>query len=160
MRRFSHVVALAAITGLAGCQQPAGSPVAAPKARLTEARALAIAMSPLTNWSTENAKALDAMYSPDAIGFDASTAPLVVDGAAFVAINQPFKAMNYNKVTVGTQKIQVLSDDIFVFTSDSDLVSTTGPDKPTKYRCTDVFQRQADGKFLVVNEHCSFPPKP
>ena len=160
MRRFCHVVGLAVIAVLAGCQQPAGSPTAAPKARLTEAQALAIAMSPLTNWATENAKALDSMYSPDAIGFDASTAPLVVNEAAFVAINQPFKAMNYDKVTVGTRKIQVLSDDIFVFTSDTDLVSTTGPGKPTKYRCTDVFQRQADGKFLVVNEHCSYPPKP
>ena len=25
-------------------------------------------------------------------------------------------------------------------------------------RCTDVFRKQEDGKFLIVNEHCSAVP--
>jgi len=66
--------------------------------------ALKIAMSPLVSWDAENAKALDTMYTPNAIGFDASTAPFLANGAAFVAINQPFKAMNFDKVSVLTQK--------------------------------------------------------
>ena len=159
MRRSCLFVAAVAIAALPACQARADSTAPAPKPRLTEAQALKIAMSSLETWDTENAKALDTMYTPNAIGFDASTPPFLGNGAAFVAINQPFKAMNFDKVSVPIQKIQVLSDDIFVFTTVSNLASTNGPGKPVTYRCTDVWQRQPDNKFLVINEHCSFPPK-
>jgi ketosteroid isomerase-like protein len=156
--RLSRIAlaALATIT-LTAAKNPADPSATAPK--LTEAEATRIAMAPLVHWDMENAKVIDTVYAPDAIGFDASTAPLVANSAAFVAINQDFMAMNFDKVTVPIHKVQVLSEDIFIFTSDTELASTTGPGQPTRYRCTDVFKRQAAGEFLVVNEHCSFSPK-
>jgi len=160
MRLIRLVPAAVAIAILSGCQKPADPLAAAPKARLTEAEAIRIATMPLTNWSTENAKALDAAYAPDAIGFDASAAPLVPNGAAFVKINQDFMAMKFDKVNVRMRKVQILSEDIFIFTSYTDLASTHGPGKASSWRCTGVFQRQPDDKFQMVNEHCSFPPTP
>jgi ketosteroid isomerase-like protein len=158
MRRFRYVVAVAAIAVLAACQKLGGSPAAPHTAKLTEAEAIRIATTPLTGWDKENAKALDTAYAPDAIGFDASTAPLVPNGAAFVKINQDFMAMKFDKVNVRLQKAQIISDDAFIFTSYTDLASTHGPGKPSSWRCTGVFQRQSDNKFRMINEHCSFPP--
>ena len=160
MRRSSFILAALVLVTLTGFEKPGDSRAATPKAKLTEAEAIRIATTPLTDWATENAKALDTAYAPEAIGFDASTAPLVPNGAAFVKINQDFMAMNFDKVNVRLQKVQILSDDIFIFTSYTDLASTDGPGKASSWRCTGVFQRQRDGKFRMVNEHCSFPPKP
>lgn len=150
--------AIFAIAALTVCDQAAASVRMAPRAKLTAAAALKIAMSPLVIWDKQNAKALDTMYMSSAVGFDASTAPLLVGGDAFVAINQLFKAMNYNKVEVPVKKVQVIDSDVFVFTSVTNLASTKGPGKPVTYRCTDIFQRQSNGQFKIVNEHCSFPP--
>jgi ketosteroid isomerase-like protein len=69
-------------------------------------------------------------------------------------------AMKFDKVNVRLQKAQIISDDAFIFTSYTDLASTLGPGKPSSWRCTGVFQRQPDNKFRMINEHCSFPPKP
>jgi hypothetical protein len=87
MRRHRLFMAAVAIAALPASQAHADPRAAAPKPKLTEAQALKIAMSSLETWDTENAKALDTAYAPNSIGFDASTTPLVPNGAAFVAIN-------------------------------------------------------------------------
>jgi ketosteroid isomerase-like protein len=159
MRSSRIVLAALAIITLTGAQKPADPPATATRTKLSEAEATRIAMSPLVHWDTENAKLLDTMYAPDAIGFYGANVRLVANRAGFVAINREFLAMKFDKLSVPLLKVQILSDDIFIITSHTDLTSTDGPVKAMRLRCTDVFQRQSDGKFLVINEHCSFPPK-
>jgi len=130
MRRHRLFMAAVAIAALPACQADADPTAAAPKPRLTEEQALKIAMSSLETWDTENAKALDTAYAPNAIGFDASTAPLVPNGAAFVAINQDFMAMKFDKVNVRLQRAQIISDDVFIFTGYTDLASTHVRESP------------------------------
>ena len=140
-------------------QKPADQPVAVPSARLTEAEAIRIASAPMANWSTMGTQALDAMYTADAIGFEPNTAPLIASGAAFAKVNKDLLAMKFDKVKALETKVQILSDDVFILTTCTDMTSTDGPVKSTTWRCTGVFQRQPDGKFRMVNEHCSYPPK-
>jgi len=160
MQRSRLVLAALFIVTLTGCHKPPNLPAAAPKTRLTEEEAIRIATAPMADWDTKNSQALDTMYAPDAIGFEPNTAPLVANGAAWLKINKDLLAMKFDKVTVQMRKVQILSNDVFILTSYTDMTSTNGPMSSTTWRCTDVFQRLSDGKFRIVNEHCSYPPKP
>lgn len=160
MRRPRLVLAAFVIAALTGCQKPPSQPAAAPKTALTEAEAIRIATAPMADWAKKGTQALDAAYAPDAIGYEPTNAALVEGGAGFVQVNKDLLAMKFNRVNVREQKVQILSDDVFILTTSSDMKSTTGPVKSMTWRCTDVFQRKGAAPFRTVNEHCSYPPKP
>ena len=151
--RYPVITAITAAALFAGQQA-----VAAPKGILTQATAERIGDTTVATWLSMDAKKIDAMYAPDVVGFDAGTGPLATTRVAFTKINEDFAAMKFDKGTVTARSVQILSPNTFVFSSYSDLTSTDGTMKTMSIRCTDVFKRQASGKFLIVNEHCSLPP--
>jgi ketosteroid isomerase-like protein len=159
MRRFRIILAAVAVATLAGCQKPADQTAAASKPKLTAAEALKIANSTTTDFDTKNTQAFDAMYALDAIGFEPHTEGIVADHAEWRKINQDLLAMKYDKITVREYKVQIINDDNFLLTSESDMTSTDGPVKASRWRCTDLFQRRSEDKWLIINEHCSMPPK-
>ena len=159
MRRSRVILAALTLVTLIGVQKPADPQSTAPKVKLTEAEAIRIATAPMADWDKMGTQALDSQYASDAIGFEPNTVSLVAGSAAWLKINKDLLAMKFDKVTVRERKVQILSDDIFILTSETDMSSSDGPVKATTWRCTDVFQRKSDGKFRTVNEHCSYPPK-
>jgi len=126
---------------------------------ITEADAKAVTDATISAWATMDAAKIDALYAPDVVGFDLMAVPLSTDRANWTKNQEGFAAAKFDKVTVTSSKTQILDDEDFIFSSVSDLTSTAGTMKAVTARCTDVFRKQADGKFLIVNEHCSMPPK-
>ena len=159
MHRPCLFLAALAFAALTGCQKPADPPAAAPKITLTEAEAIRIAHEPMVDWDKKGTQALDAAYAPDAIGYEPTKVTLFEGSAAFVQLNKDLVAMKFDKVDVREQKVQIISNDVFILTTSSDMKSTAGPVKSMTWRCTDVFQRKGTGPFRTVNEHCSYPPK-
>ena len=159
MRRSCLVLVTFVMPALVGCQKAADLPAAAPKITLTDAEAIRIATAPMADWDKKGTQALDSQYAADAVGFEPHTASMVTGSPAWIKINKDLLAMKFDKVNVRKLKVQILNNDIFILSSDSDMTSTSGTVKSLSWRCTDVFQRQPDGKFRTVNEHCSFPPK-
>ena len=54
---------------------------------------------------------------------------------------------------------QRLDADHFIASGTATLTSTDGPTKSATMRFTDVYERQADGRWLIVNEHVSMKPE-
>lgn len=128
-------------------------------AALSEADANSVTDATVATWQSMDAAKIDALYAPDVVGFDVFAAPLSTDRANWTKNQQGFAAAKFDKVTLTSSKTQILDDEDFIFSSVADATSSTGPMKTLTIRCTDVFRKQAAGKFLIVNEHCSLPPK-
>jgi ketosteroid isomerase-like protein len=165
MQRFFKTLSLALVLGTAGttaaCNRTAdhGDIDAHHSATLSDADAAKITDATVATWQSMDASKIDALYAPDVVGFDISAAPLSTDRANWTKLQQGFAAMKFDHLAISESKTQVLDPDTFVFSSLGNLTSSAGAVKALPIRCTDVFRRQADDKFLIVNEHCSSVPK-
>lgn len=104
----------------------------------------------------------DALYAKDVVAVDPMSAELISGSDSMHKSNVGFLSMKFDKLVYTDRKFQALDDEDFVVTANIHAESSTGPVKSTDFRVTDVFRKQADGKFLVVSEHASFvaaPPK-
>ncbi len=129
-----------------------------PAAMISDADAAKITDATVAAWQSMDAAKIDALYAPDVVGFDVSAAPLSTDRANWTKLQQGFAAMKFDHAAITQSKTQILDGDDFIFSSVANLTSTAGSVKALSIRCTDVFHKQADGKFLIVNEHCSSVP--
>jgi len=128
------------------------------RAMISESDAAKMTDATVATWQSMDAAKIDALYAPDVVGFDVSAAPLSMDRANWTKLQQGFAAMKFDHATITQSKTQILDGDDFVFSSVANLTSTSGSVKALSIRCTDVFHKQADDKFLIVNEHCSAVP--
>ncbi|MEO7786453.1 MAG: nuclear transport factor 2 family protein [Sphingomicrobium sp.] len=126
---------------------------------VTEAEAKAVTEATIAAWTSMDAGKIDAVYAPDVVGFDTFVPALSTDRANWTKNQQGFAAAKLDKETMTQSKIQLVDDRTFIWSSVADMTSSSGTTKPVTIRCTDVFRKQDDGKFLVINEHCSVPPK-
>ena len=61
----------------------------------------------------------------------------------------------------GGRHIQLVGPDAFVSSGIERFTVAAGAARPTvSARFTDVFQRQKDGQWKIINEHVSMPPTP
>jgi ketosteroid isomerase-like protein len=127
-------------------------------AMISDADAAKVTDATVAAWQSMDAARIDALYAPDVVGFDVSAAPLSTDRANWTKLQQGFAGMKFDHATITQSKTQILDGEDFIFSSVANLTSTTGSVKALSIRCTDVFRKQADGKFLIVNEHCSRVP--
>ena len=125
---------------------------------LTDADAAKITDATVATWQSMDASKIDGLYAPEVVGFDVSAAPLSTDRANWAKLQQGFAAMKFDHLTITQSKTQILDPDTFIFSSVGNLTSTAGTVKALPIRCTDVYRKQADDKFLIVNEHCSSVP--
>ena len=125
---------------------------------ISEADAAKVTDATIATWASMDAAKIDALYSPDVAGFDVAAPTLSTDRAKWTKNQEGFAAMKFDKIKVSQSKTQILDGEDFIFSSTSNLTSTTGTVKAMTIRCTDVFRKQEDGKFLIVNEHCSAVP--
>lgn len=148
---------IAATTAMAGCNQKA-SPPAAPAAAVSEADAAAVADAAQAAWTTMDAAKIEAVYAPEIVAFDPAAPALSTSWDNWHKLQQGFAAMKLDKVNVPDRKIQVLGPDTFIVSGTGNFTSTDGAVKSAAVRFTDVYRKQADGRWLIVNEHASMAP--
>ena len=148
--------AAAAVCMMLGACQKAEAPAAT---AVTEADASTAFDATVAAWGSMDAAKVKALYAPDVAGFDYSAAPLVTDRAIWDKNQDSFAAAKLDQISVTEKKIQLLGPDAFVVSSTSEGKSTAMPANNTKFRCTDIYRRQPDGTWLIVNENCGALPK-
>jgi ketosteroid isomerase-like protein len=139
--------------------QPANPPAAAPaQMKLTDVQAAAAADAAQRAWTSMDAAKIDSVYASNIIGFDPVAPPLSTDRGNWTKLQQGFAAMKFNQLSIPDRKIQILDDNTFIVSGTAQFTSKDGPVKAMPMRFTDVYERQPDGKFLIVNEHVSQVP--
>ena len=164
MTRVLAAAAAAGLTLLAACTPPTPAPEAPPPppapALLSAPEAAAIADKLGQAVASGDSAQILANYASDAVAFSVLTNDLIATAEANKADTEAVLKLQ-PKATLNARKIQVLDADTFLDTG----VMTwdvTRNGKPTWFvvRYTDVFQKQADGSWKVVNEHLSLTPQP
>lgn len=160
LRTLSLTLALGAVSATTGCHRHGGYGERHDhhSAVMSDADAVKITDATVATWQSMDAAKIDALYAPDVVGFDVSSAPLSTDRANWTKLQQAFAAMKFDHLAIAQSKTQILDGDNFIFSSVGNLTSTAGSLKALTIRCTDVYRRQGDDKFLIVNEHCSSVP--
>jgi len=160
LRTLSLTLALSAACATTACHRDGdyGDKPDHHGAILSDADAAKITDATVATWQSMDAAKIDALYAPDVVGFDVSAAPLSTDRANWTKLQQGFAAMKFDHLAITQSKTQIIDPDAFIFSSLGKLTSTTGTVKALPIRCTDVYRKQADDKFLIVNEHCSAVP--
>jgi uncharacterized protein (TIGR02246 family) len=163
MRKF---VLLAGIA-LAACAPEAPKPAAteAPKPVVeapkppTEAEAIAVvnAMPPLV--FAKDVPGIVGLYTDDAVLVDMGAPELITTKAANEAATKMMVGMDVSKMTINERHIQIIDADTFVSTMIATMdAKPGGKAESMSARVTDIYQKQAGGKWLVVNEHVSMMP--
>lgn len=149
------VLATALVLGAAACQQQAAT---SGPAAVTESEAATQADATQTAWTSQDVARIEAIYAKDVIAFDPMEAALSTTWDNWHRLQQGFAAMKFDAISVPDRRIQILDGDTFVVSGTGNLTSTGGELKSAAMRFTDVYRRQADGKWLIVNEHVSMAP--
>jgi ketosteroid isomerase-like protein len=152
--RASAIICLAMCC--AGCQQGAkGGPA------ITAAEATRIAEQAEASFTKGDVKAVMAQYAEGAVMIDAATPNPSRDRKMQTGWAQSFVSMQPADYKVVDRQIQLLGPDAFVSSGIETFTVAAGQARPTvSARFTDVFQRQKDGSWKIVNEHVSMPPAP
>lgn len=157
--RICMVAMAVSALGMVACQKAANTPAASGAAMISEAEAGKIDDAAEAAWASMDAAKIKAVYGPNIVGFDGSTPGLAHDRAAWDKLQDAFAAAKIDKIVQKDRVIQVLDSDTFVVSGVFDVTSSASPQNAVTLRCTDVFQKAADGSWPVVNEHCSNTPK-
>lgn len=152
------MLATAAAYIMLGACQKGESPVAA--SAVTEAEVNQVFDATIAAWASMDADKIKALYGPGVAGFDFAAGPLVGDRATWDKNQEGYAAMKIDSVKVVGKHIQILDAATFIVTSLTEDTSTTMPKSNGLVRCTDVFHRDEQGKWPIINEHCSAMPKP
>lgn len=162
MKTLTRKTALTALlvvsSAVAACNQKAAAPT--PAATVSEADAAATADAAQTAWTSMDVAKIEAPYARDIVAFDPMAQPLSTSWDSWHKLQQGFAAMKLDKVSVPDRKIQLVDSDTFVVSGTAHFTSTDGPMKAAAMRITDVYHKQADGRWLIVNEHVSMVPAP
>lgn len=146
----------ASLIALAACNQQRS---AAPQAATvpTEAEAAAIVDAAEAAWTSADTAKIMASYKEGGVWFDPVAVEPSADRAVQTKWTDGFTAMKLTDMTIANKTVQVLDDDTIVASGIATLKSGAGGD-PVTFRYTDVYEKQADGEWLIVNEHLSSPP--
>jgi uncharacterized protein (TIGR02246 family) len=148
----------ASLIALAACRmQPADAPKAA--AAPTTEEAAAIVDNAEATWSSADTAKIMAAYKEGGTWFDPVALEPSADRAVQTKWTDGFTAMKLTEKSIAAKTVQVLDDDIIVASGIATLKSGPQGD-PVTFRYTDVYERQPDGKWLIVHEHLSAPPAP
>lgn len=154
MRRSGWMIVSAlAITACA--KAPSGQPP------VTEAEAAKIAAAAEANFTTGDVNKIMDQYASGAVMIDAATPDPSTDRKVQTGWARNFNSMAPGNFEVVGRHIQLLGGDAFVSSGIERFTVAAGAARPTvSARFTDVFQRQSDGRWKIVNEHVSMPPTP
>lgn len=153
---FKPSLLAASLLALAACTpQPAAENKAA--AVPTEAEAAAIVDAAEGQWTSADSAKIMAYYKKGGVWFDPVAVEPSADWAVQTKWTDGFTAMKLTEKSMAAKTVQVLGDDTLIASGVATLKS--GPDgDPVTFRYTDVYEKQPDGKWLIVHEHLSAPP--
>lgn len=141
---------------LSGCQQPQAG-----NKPITQAEATRIAEQAEANFTKGNVDAVMGQYAANAVLFDATHPALTTDRKVQAGWAKDFVSMKPSDYHVPDRQVQVVGPDAFISSGTEVFTVEAGAARPTiSARFTDVFQRQRDGSWKIVNEHVSLPPAP
>ena len=147
-------ISIIGLLGLTGCQQ-----VQKGQAAVTKSEATRIAEQAEATFTTGDTNAIMRQYADGAVMFDASHAGLSTDRKVQSGWAQSFVSMKPADYHVPDRQIQIVGPDAFVSSGTEMFTVAAGAARPTlSARFTDVYQRQKDGSWKIVNEHVSMPP--
>lgn len=144
----------AAILLAAACQKaPSGNPP------VTEVQAAKIAEAAEANFTKGDVKAVMAQYADKAVMIDAASSNPSADRKVQSGWAQNFVSMQPADYKVIDRHIQLIGGDAFISSGIETMTVAAGAARPTvSARFTDVFLRQKDGSWKIINEHVSMPP--
>jgi hypothetical protein len=150
--------ACVAMVATAGCNKASAPPAQSSAAPVSEADATAAADASQAAWTSMDPAKIEAAYGKDIVGFDPIEAPISTTWANWDRLQHGFADMKFDQVIVPDRKIQTLDADNFVVSGTARFTSTDGKVKAMPMRFTDVYHRQPDGSWAIVNEHVSVVP--
>jgi ketosteroid isomerase-like protein len=128
---------------------------------VTVTQATKIAEGAEANFTKGDVKAVMAQYADNAVLIDATSPNPSADRGVQSAWAQTFVSMQPADYKVVDRHIQLVGPDAFVSSGIETFTVAAGSARPTvSARFNDVFQRQKDGGWKIVNEHVSMPPAP
>ena len=144
------------IASLSGCKKTAGG-----NTPVTEAQATRIAEAAEATFTSGDPTRILDQYAEDAVLIDASKPDPTSDRKVATDSVRALVSMKPADYRVVGRHIQLLGPDAFVSSGIEQFTVAAGAARPTvSARFNDVFQRQSDGKWKIVNEHVSMPPTP
>ena len=157
MNRLSTMAAIS--IALAGCTKTTTTTTVSTKNTFSESDAAKIADDTVVVWKSMDAAKINAAYAPEIAGFDMALPTLISDRATWKKATDGFAAAKIDGIEATGRKIQVLNADTFIVSQSDKITSSSRPKNNAAVRCTDVFEKAVDGRWLIVNEHCSVEPK-
>jgi hypothetical protein len=150
------VLLAASLATLAACaQQPAAPPE--PAAVPTAEEAAAIVDGAEAAWTSADTGKIMAAYKEGGVWFDPVVVEPSADRATQTNWTDGFTAMKLTEKAIAAKNVQVLDADTIVASGVATFKSGAAGD-PVTFRYSDVYQKQPDGKWLIVHEHLSAPP--
>ena len=123
------------------------------------AEATQIAERAEASFTKGDVKAIMAQYANNAVMIDAGSPEPSTDRKIQSSWAQTFASMQPADYKVIDRHIQIVGKDAFVSSGIETFTVAAGAARPTvSARFTDVFQRQKDGSWKIINEHVSMPP--
>ena len=152
-------MALVAVMGLALCAcEVQKSPQAAKDAAASDDPAEIVAAVE-QSWQSGSAEAAMALYAPDAVVFSTGALAPTRDRNVVTRETAGFMAMKPADFTVTERNTQKLDEDTIVSSGIVGFTAQVGPARQmVRARFSQVLQKQADGRWLIVHEHMSLPP--
>ena len=100
-------------------------------------------------------------YAPNAVVIDAANNQPTTDRATITKWTADFAAMKPSDLVTNPKIVQAFNDDTIVSSGIAAFLADVGGRRQrVSVRYTHVFERQADGRWLIVAEHNSIPPQP
>lgn len=157
MKPYAIVVCAAVLAATSACTPSATAP-AAEAAMITEAEAQAAIDAAQAAWISMDVAKIEAVYAKDVVAFDFAEPKLSTTWDNWHRLQEGFAGMKLDNIDVTERKTQLLDASTFIESGTATFTSKDGPMKTVSMRFTDVYRKQADGKFLIVNEHVSAVP--
>ncbi len=167
MRKMVTMAAAAAALALAGCDFKTavsadnGAVTAASMTPPTAAEADKVVGEAYAAFTSGDAIRMMGHYAPGATVIDAANNAPSNDRATITKWSADFAAMKPSDLVTNPRMVQVLDADTIVSSGIAAFLADVGGNRQrVSVRYTHVFQRQPDGRWLIVNEHNSIPPQP
>ena len=100
-------------------------------------------------------------YAPGASVFDPAHIDATTDRATQTKWTADFVAMKPSDLVTQPREVRALDADTIVASGIAAFLAQMGPNRQRlRVRYSQVFERQSDGRWLIVHEHMSMPPGP
>ncbi len=149
MNKIACIAALAMLTCTSACKR-------VEPAKITYLEAAKAADAMLAAARSGDIAKIDALYARDMNAINPVEPELATDSATMHKWNVELVKLKFDQMYYTERKIQLLDGEEFIITAKVHATSQTGPVKTADFRLTNVYRKQADGKFKIINEHLSF----